>query len=375
MVGSSLSYYYDGDGKRVRKSSGTMYWYGTSSDALDETDASGNLPNEYIFFGGKRIARRDASGNIFYYFADHLGTSRSIVQSGQTTPCYDQDFYPYGHEVLHVSEVPAFVNTCPQNYKFTGKERDSESGLDNFGARYDSSQYGRWMSPDLVNVTENRMEKPSSTLNKYVYAANNPLQYVDPDGSDITYFYDQGGVAGHAILFANNQATGDFAIESFGPEHHVPIDKGVSMYEMGTFTSADDLRSQLTSVTMPTTPELAQQVIDYIRANPDPSLWVFTGPNCSTQVWKILKKVKLGKNGRLGVAPNGTPRHVFNALVNQYNSGQAEANPKNGKDYGHARVDMYWALWAVLPQSQSKAKVEVSTCIKGPDGIINCTSF
>jgi RHS repeat-associated protein len=33
-------------------------------------------------------------------------------------------------------------------YKFTGKERDSESGLDNFGARYDSSQYGRFMTPD-----------------------------------------------------------------------------------------------------------------------------------------------------------------------------------------------------------------------------------
>jgi RHS repeat-associated protein len=36
----------------------------------------------------------------------------------------------------------------PLTNKFTGKERDSESGLDNFGARYDSSQYGRFMSPD-----------------------------------------------------------------------------------------------------------------------------------------------------------------------------------------------------------------------------------
>ena len=124
-----MTYYYDGDGKRVRKSNGTLYWYGTSNDALDETDASGNLTSEYIFFGGKRIARHDSSSNIFYYFVDHLGTSRAIVQAGQTTPCYDQDFYPFGHEVPRGSEVPAFINTCPQNYKFTGKERDSESGL------------------------------------------------------------------------------------------------------------------------------------------------------------------------------------------------------------------------------------------------------
>jgi RHS repeat-associated protein len=73
------------------------------------------------------------------------------------------------------------------------KERDSESGLDYFGKRYYGSWMGRWLSPDLVNVTEERMMNPSSTLNKYAYAANNPLKYVDPDGQDITYFYDPGG--------------------------------------------------------------------------------------------------------------------------------------------------------------------------------------
>ena len=44
--------------------------------------------------------------------------------------------------------------------KFTGKERDSESNLDNFGARYDSSAMGRWMSPDRLNLTDDRVENP-----------------------------------------------------------------------------------------------------------------------------------------------------------------------------------------------------------------------
>jgi RHS repeat-associated protein len=178
-IGAGVTYYYDGDGKRVRKSAGTLYWYGVNSDALDETDASGTLTNEYVFFGGKRIARRDSSSNVFYYFADHLGTSRAIVQAGQTTPCYDQDFYPYGREVPHGSEIPAFVNTCPQNYKFTGKERDSESGLDNFGARYNSSQYGRFMTPDRGRFV---WGDPQS-LNRYAYTRNNPLKYIDPSGN------------------------------------------------------------------------------------------------------------------------------------------------------------------------------------------------
>ncbi len=161
---------------------------------------------------------------------------------------------------------------------------------------------GRWMSPDLVNVTEERMMNPSSTLNKYAYGANNPLKYVDPDGEDITYFYDQGGIAGHAILFAQNPVNGDSAIESFGPKRSSPIYTGESMFEMSNFTSADDLRAKLSSLTIQTRPELAQQVIDYIRANPDPALWTAIGPNCSTQVWKILQKFKLA---------NGLPELLY----------------------------------------------------------------
>lgn len=70
--------------------------------------------------------------------------------------------------------------------QFTGKERDAESGLDYFGARYMRSAQGRWTSPDLVNVTNDRLLGPSSTLNKYVYGGNNPLKFTDPDGRDIT---------------------------------------------------------------------------------------------------------------------------------------------------------------------------------------------
>jgi RHS repeat-associated protein len=58
-------------------------------------------------------------------------------------------------------------------HHFTGKERDSESGLDNFGARFDSSSLGRFMSPDPINLTKRRLINPGNTLNKYVYAADN----------------------------------------------------------------------------------------------------------------------------------------------------------------------------------------------------------
>jgi RHS repeat-associated protein len=74
---------------------------------------------------------------------------------------------------------------------FTGKERDAESGLDYFGARYFSSAQGRFSGPDPIFIHPDRLTNPQR-LNLYVYARNNPLRYVDPSGlDDITY--DQAG--------------------------------------------------------------------------------------------------------------------------------------------------------------------------------------
>jgi len=65
-------------------------------------------------------------------------------------------------------------------YKFTGKERDSESGLDNFGARYMSSSMGRFMSVDPSSVSINKFNPQS--WNRYSYTYNNPLRFVDHNG-------------------------------------------------------------------------------------------------------------------------------------------------------------------------------------------------
>src|SRR6266699_425175 len=66
--------------------------------------------------------------------------------------------------------------------KFTGKERDSESGLDDFGARYNTSSVGCFMSPDPLG---GHQEDPQ-TLNRYSYVRNNPLVLTDPTGLDFT---------------------------------------------------------------------------------------------------------------------------------------------------------------------------------------------
>ena len=65
-----------------------------------------------------------------------------------------------------------------RNYKFTGKERDSESGLDYFGKRYFAGSIGRFSSTDPGPY----VWRDPQTLNRYTYTRNNPLRFVDPNG-------------------------------------------------------------------------------------------------------------------------------------------------------------------------------------------------
>ncbi len=164
-------------GGASQKSNGKIYWYG-GGEVIEESDAAGNMQEAYVFFGGKRIANRVvSSGAISYYAEDFIGSSRVITTSAGAT-CYDADFYPYGSE----SNV---TNTCPQNYKWTGKERDAETGNDDFDARYYSSVYGRFLSADWsavpVAVPYANLTNPQ-TLNLYAIVRDNPETFADLDG-------------------------------------------------------------------------------------------------------------------------------------------------------------------------------------------------
>jgi len=82
---------------------------------------------------------------------------------------------------MQTSSFTTTAEVCAFVYRFTGKERDSESGLDNFGPRYYASLMGRFMSPDPFG---GHYTDPQ-TLNKYAYARNNPLRFTDPTGYDL----------------------------------------------------------------------------------------------------------------------------------------------------------------------------------------------
>ncbi|MGB6898276.1 MAG: RHS repeat-associated core domain-containing protein [Candidatus Acidiferrum sp.] len=170
------------------KSSDTIYWYGSGGDILAETGASGNTLNEYIFFGGKRVAMLPAGGNAQFYAEDFLGSAR-VITTNSGSVCYDADFDPYGGE-------HPYTNTCSQNYKFEGKERDTETGNDDFGARYYSERFGRWLGSDWssvpVAVPYANLTNPQ-TLNLYAMVSDDPESFADLDGHTNEASYGNSG--------------------------------------------------------------------------------------------------------------------------------------------------------------------------------------
>ena len=178
---AGVTYTYDAQGRRVSKSNGKNYIYELGGEILVETDGSGNTTAEYVFFGGKRIAMLPAGGNPEYYAEDFLGSSRVMTQNNGAL-CYDADFDPYGGE-------HPYTNTCPSSnaYKFEGKERDAETGNDDFGARYYTSRFGRWLSADWSStpapVPYANLTNPQ-TLNLYSMVADDPESFADLQGHE-----------------------------------------------------------------------------------------------------------------------------------------------------------------------------------------------
>jgi len=158
---------------------------------------------------GQSVAQGGSGTGIQWLVTDQLGTPRMVFdQTGSFASVKRHDYLPFGEELF----VGAGGRTEGQGYaqvysvsdgnrqKFTQKERDNETGLDYFGARYYSSMQGRFTSPDEFKGGPEELfgrvdphdplfyadtAEPQS-LNKYHYCLNNPLRYIDPDGHQTT---------------------------------------------------------------------------------------------------------------------------------------------------------------------------------------------
>ncbi|MGV9884680.1 SpvB/TcaC N-terminal domain-containing protein [Streptomyces sp. NPDC003006] len=110
---------------------------------------------------------------VRYQLADHLGSSAVEIDQAGAVLSYEE-YHPYGTTSFHAKTGAA----GRKRYRFTGKERDEETGFTYHGARYYAPWLGRWVSPDPAGLVDGP--------NRYVYASDRPTVMVDPSGLEDT---------------------------------------------------------------------------------------------------------------------------------------------------------------------------------------------
>lgn len=161
-------YFYDGEGRRVKK--------------ITDTETT-----VFVYSAGKLIAEYSTqfsqNPGVSYTITDQLGSPRIIVNAlGEVVS--RRDFLPFGEEIF----PDGTYRTAAQKYgqadsvrqRFTGYQRDDETGLDFAEARYYNNRHGRFTAVDPL-LASGKSANPQS-FNRYVYVLNNPLILTDPNG-------------------------------------------------------------------------------------------------------------------------------------------------------------------------------------------------
>jgi RHS repeat-associated protein len=256
-----------------------------------------------------------------YYHGDQIGSSR-LISSGSGYPVWKGEYTPFG-----VEEDP---QATTNHYKFTGKERDTETGLDYFGARYYGSNMGRWMSPDWSAdpspVPYAKLDDPQS-LNLYAYVRNSPLSRADVDGHGWWSDFKErmGNWWKYGELVTNKQLPAAFARERAFLARHLRNPDGTQLTQpqlaaLGRASNKDinGMYQRLDAIySGSVSPDNAYQHLSDIPQNAEYTGPLFrlhsdgTIPKTSLEYWRgktteeIVESLKEGMKEPLMVTPEG----------------------------------------------------------------------
>lgn len=176
--GELIKYKYNSAGERIIKIdvtgvSADYYLRDYTGRTLAIYDYYTNDLRSVNIHGNGLVGRIDINGastTKYYYLKDHLGNMRQTIKDDGTIVS-STDYYPYGEEI----DGRDWQNGVETRYKFTEKERDTETMYDYFGARYYDPQIARWHA----------MDPADEFFSPYLYVGNNPVNFIDPDGRQV----------------------------------------------------------------------------------------------------------------------------------------------------------------------------------------------
>ncbi|MBK6723000.1 MAG: hypothetical protein IPG58_06865 [Acidobacteria bacterium] len=181
------TYSYDGEGKRVKKVTGsesTVFVY-SNGRLVEERNSSTNALVTSYLYAGSQLPATETSTATNYTVTDHLGSPRVVV-NGSGTVVSRRDFLPFGEELFadgtyrKTSDNYSTTGTDAVRQRFTGYQKDTETGLDFAEARMYQNQHGRFTAIDPL-LASGKSANPQ-TFNRYSYTMNQPLVLTDPNG-------------------------------------------------------------------------------------------------------------------------------------------------------------------------------------------------
>jgi RHS repeat-associated protein len=194
LGGGGIAYYvYDASGQRIRKvierqdGSKEERLYLGGFEIYLKTNSAGNMQSAtetlHIMDDKRRIAMVETNTVkngvpvteqlIRYQYSNHQGSAALELDENATIISYEE-YHPFGTTAYQA--MNATLQAAAKRYRYTGMERDEESGMAYHSARYYLPWLGRWLNADPIGI--------KGGLNVYAYAGNNPIRQVDVSGTD-----------------------------------------------------------------------------------------------------------------------------------------------------------------------------------------------
>lgn len=185
-------YFYDHEGDRIKKSTNNITTLYAGKEFVRTLNDSGITDTTYVYAGDELLAQKE-NGETKYYHPDHLG-STDLVTDNAGIVVEETTYYPFG-----------LVNEGGESkYLFTGQEKDKETELMYYGARYYDPTLMRFTQPDTILQDA----YDPQALNRFSYVRNNPIKNVDPEGNIFDTIADVGFVIWDVVDIVKNPKSG-----------------------------------------------------------------------------------------------------------------------------------------------------------------------
>jgi len=271
------------------------------------------------------VGSAHAAEQVLFYHTDPAGTPLAMTDStGKVV--WQADYKPFGEE-------QSVTGNTNNDRRFVGKEKDEETGLGYFNARYMDNKTGRFISSDQVRAvdpntsrTNEKMLADPQRLNTYAYALNNPYTYVDPYGLSGVLIVQSSGnggsgmMTGHSWISYNKDGGGTTTYGTWGNN---PMNLGNGLHEnLEAGRSADASRG--THINDAQEAKLMGMIKSYKYRGAD--AWQLAAP-CSTfarDAWAAGTGERLNSN----YGPISNPTTLKESIIGA-NGGVSHSNTSN----------------------------------------------